>query len=367
MSFDTRRSSQLPAGSRVVMLYDELLGDSPDLLDGQVQRQAIFSALQDLDLEPIELACDLDLSKAVEQLRRLKPDVVFNLVEALGGSDRLMPLATLLLESLGIPYTGCGSAAIVATNDKPAAKRRMRELGLPTADSWYVPPIALQRSVQSTGQPLAVWSSSSDVALIRPLERVTDEFHQPVKVIIKAIAEHASVGIDDHAIVTVASHAELVTKLQENFVKRGVPCFAERFIEGREFNLSILDGRVLPVAEIVFEGWQVGKPQIVGYAAKWLEASSEYEGTPRTFEFSVEDQPLIDQLVEIGACCWKGFGLSGAARVDFRVDEEGRPWILEVNANPCLNPDGGFAAACGQAGVSYSQAIRTLVDAALNS
>ena len=59
------------------------------------------------------------------------------------------------------------------------------------------------------------------------------------------------------------------------------------------------------------------------------------------------------------------FDLHGYARVDFRVDGEGRPWILEVNANPCLSPDAGFAAALARADIPFHDAVARILDDAL--
>jgi D-alanine-D-alanine ligase len=71
------------------------------------------------------------------------------------------------------------------------------------------------------------------------------------------------------------------------------------------------------------------------------------------FHSGPEDTILISELKRLAIECWKVFGLRGYARVDFRVDTQGRPWILEINANPCLSPDAGFAAAAAYAGISY--------------
>jgi D-alanine-D-alanine ligase len=115
---------------------------------------------------------------------------------------------------------------------------------------------------------------------------------------------------------------------------------------------------VLPVAEIRFEGFPTAKPTIVGYAAKWHPQSFEYRNTVRRFGIEPE---LAARLIGIARDCWQLFGLAGYARVDFRVDAAGTPWVLEVNANPCLSPDAGFAAALAQAGIAYVDAIAWLV------
>jgi D-alanine-D-alanine ligase len=145
----------------------------------------------------------------------------------------------------------------------------------------------------------------------------------------------------------------------------GRPYFAEQYIEGREFNLSLLADaggpQVLPAAEIDFSRLPAGKPRIVGYKAKWKADSPEYHATPRRFDFASADGPLVERLAELSRSAWQCFGLRGYARVDFRVDRQGRPWILEINVNPCLSPDAGFAAALDRAGIPFPQAIARIL------
>ncbi len=124
--------------------------------------------------------------------------------------------------------------------------------------------------------------------------------------------------------------------------------------------------QVLPPAEIDFCAFPPDKPRIVGHQAKWDQDSFEYQQTPRRFVFPAKDKPLLSRVSDLARSCWGLFGLSGYARVDFRVDNDGQPWILEVNANPCLSPDAGFAAAVTEAGISYDEAIQRIVNDATN-
>jgi|GEM_PF-3737873 len=73
-----------------------------------------------------------------------------------------------------------------------------------------------------------------------------------------------------------------------------------------------------------------------------------------------DDQDVLVQAETVckALACWKVFGLRGYGRIDFRIDHDGRPWILEVNANPCLSPDAGFAAALNRAGVRIPFFVR---------
>jgi len=163
---------------------------------------------------------------------------------------------------------------------------------------------------------------------------------------------------------------ELRQKVFERVERIRRPCFAEQYIEGREFNLSLLGNRgdvqVLPPAEIHFEGFADEKPKIVGYRAKWAAESAEYSGTPRTFQFPPTDRELLDNLIQLARLCWQHFGLRGYARVDFRVDAMGRPWILEINANPCLSPDAGYAAALKEANIPFTTAIERILSDTLH-
>ncbi|MCB1150495.1 D-alanine--D-alanine ligase, partial [bacterium] len=148
----------------------------------------------------------------------------------------------------------------------------------------------------------------------------------------------------------------------------GAPWFAEAFVEGREFNIALLEGpagrAVLPPAEILFPDYPEGKPRIVGYAAKWDPGSFEYTHTVRSFPTEDRDGPLLAEVGRLARACWDLYGLRGWARVDFRVDARGRPFILEVNANPCLAPDAGFAAALDRAGTSFADAVAHILAAA---
>jgi D-alanine-D-alanine ligase len=173
--------------------------------------------------------------------------------------------------------------------------------------------------------------------------------------------------MDDESVVRMKSPEQICELLREREAATSRAHFAEEFIEGREFNLSLIgDGPwVLPPAEIDFSAFPLGKQRIVGHGAKWDHASFEYQNTPRRFEFPASDRRLVQRLTEMSADCWRLFDLSGYARVDFRCDKDGQPWILEVNINPCIAPDAGFAAAAKQAGIGYAAIIEKIVEVAV--
>lgn len=323
---------------RVAVLHDLLPeGARPDEEDTFAQAELVAEELRALGHEAELVPFALDLEKAGRALKASKPDLVFNLVESVGGKARLMHLAPALLDAMGHPYTGCRTEALFLTTNKVLAKRLLSLRGLPTP-AW----VTVDDLISSARVAGGRW-------------------------ILKSVHEEASVGIEDDAVVE-ASGPKLLKLLSERAPKLGDEAFAEAYVEGREFNLSLLETetgvRVLPVAETLFVDYAPGKPRIVGYAAKWREDSYEYNHTPRSFGAERAEPLLARMLQDLARQCWTLFGLKGYARVDFRVDEWSRPWILEVNANPCLSPDAGFLAAAKEARLAPADVLRRIMVAA---
>ena len=318
----------------LVLVLHESFGDSarPDEVDALVQVEQVSEALSRLNREVSALAIDLDLALGLERLGERNPGCVFNLVESLGGRGELIGLVPTLLESAGLPFTGSGSMAINLSSHKLFAKRWMRSDGIPTPD-W-------QPDGTRSDEPDARW-------------------------IVKSLWEHASLGLDDEAVVRGRAAADArIRHCVETF---GGRWFAERYVDGREFNISIIEHngqpRVLPLAEMTFVDYPAEKPRIVGYAAKWDDTTPEFHATQRRFPDLPDAER--DALQSVARRCWNLFGLRGYARVDVRLDRTGTPWVLEVNANPCLSRDAGFAAAAAQAGMRYQQIIDMILHAAM--
>jgi D-alanine-D-alanine ligase len=328
---------------RVTILHNAVPADAPpEDQDTLVEVEAVSSALARLGHEPATLACSLDLAAMREDLLRLKPDVVFNMVESLAGADSLVYLPAAVLDALGVPYCGSRTESLFLTTHKTLSKERMRQVKLPTP-AWIECKTAVDEPLAAS-HVLPTGSSSW---------------------IIKGVWDQGSRGMDDDAVVRDVEPGELQERLARR-AKRSGPCFAERFVEGREFNLSVLGGpdgpQTLPAAEIIFSDFPPEKPRIVGHRAKWQADSFECRHTTRSFDFPSSDDPLLARLDDLAHRCWQLFDLRGWARVDFRVDAAGEPWILEVNANPCISPDAGFAAALTRASIPYDEGVRRILE-----
>lgn len=313
----------------VILINSISENPTPDEQDVLAQAAEVEKAMDLMGYHSERVFLGLNLSTAINRLEEISPEVVFNLVETLGGKGELIHFAPSLLESMGIPFTGSGSYAIYLSSHKLLAKKRFTELGIPTPE-W------------SQGEP-------------------NSELQPEKKYIIKPIWEDGSVGISDKSVVEGNSFP--TGNAAGSFKEKRV--FLEEYIPGREFNISILGGAdgpvVLPPAEIRFVDYPPGKPHILNYASKWDENSFEYHNSVRTFNFAPEDISLLQRLREISLRCWNGLGLKGYARVDFRVNLNNEPFVLEVNANPCISPDAGFIAAAGKAGLDYRDVVERII------
>ncbi|MBN2125107.1 MAG: ATP-grasp domain-containing protein [Deltaproteobacteria bacterium] len=321
---------------KICTLFDRFArqGDDPDHQDTLKQAGAVGNGLKGLGHAALEAEFDLDLKGFTRRMKSLNPDLVFNLVESVEGCGRLIYLAPAMLDLLGIPYTGNSTDALFLTSNKLATKKILQGQGIPSPTAF----------------------SPED---LRSPCRVEGEF------IIKSVWEHASIGIGEDSVVSPQNREQLCRELDRRRRVLGGDCFAERYVEGREFNLSLLGGagrpEVLPPAEILFDAFPPGKKRLVCYRAKWDETSFEYRHTLRSFDFPPGDAPLLERLRGLAEECWRLFRMRGYARVDFRVDQDNSPWVLEVNANPCLSPDAGFVAAASRAGLDIHEILRRII------
>jgi D-alanine-D-alanine ligase len=265
--------------------------------------------------------------------------VVFNLVEGFWADAGQANMVPTVVHSFGKACTGNDTKGLLLSLDKWQSKTLLQAVGLPTPQGLIVQP----------GQRLST----------------KDLFDGPY--IVKPVQTDASEGIDKTSIIRNRGKAlhEGVQRIHNQLTQ---PALIEQYIEGRELNISIIhrDGRpqVLPLAEIDFSAFEAGRPRIVGYEAKWLEDSFEYNHTPRIIPAPLPKR-LTRQIQEQAAAACRTLSCLDYCRVDFRLDKANRPYILEVNANPDISPGDGFAAALQAAGISYEAFVKRTIDNAL--
>lgn len=323
---------------KVAVVYNRPESGIPESEDVLIEIEMVTASIQELGYLSQTFPFGPEREAPLQILAALHdyaPDAIFNLVESIGDDQRLYPAAAALFELAEYPYTGSPFEALLTTTDKALTKGLLSLHGIPT------PPWQQYRGA---------------------IERVT----VPPPFIIKPAWEDASVGIDDSSLIR--DPEDLLPKLSALFLRhRRQPILIEQFIDGAEFNVSLLerpDGslEVLPLAEMVFHDWPEDKPRIVNYRAKWDKESFEYRHTIRRFD--PPGMPL-EKIRDIGIRCWDAFLLRGYARIDMRLDRQNNPYVIEVNTNPCISQDAGFMAAAHEAGYQPKDVIDRMLKAAL--
>ena len=260
-----------------------------------------------------------------------RADLVFNLCEGVNGHARFEDYVVGTLELAGVPFTGCRHWAITMAHRKHVANTLLAGAGLP------VPALTLAQA-----------------------NKTPSEF--PLPAIVKPAAEDASVGIDNGAVCTSKrALKKRVALMLEQFEE----VLVQEYVAGREFNVGFVGTRMLPVAEIRFDGMPEGTWPIVSYAAKWIPGSPEDEGTLPVCPAEMPDD-LETTVTRVAREAWMYVsGGEGYGRVDLRVNEDGVPYVLEVNPCPDLSSNAGLARMGRAFGWSYDDLVMHVVDEAL--
>lgn len=315
---------------RCCILYNQpregALADELDVLD---QVEFIEKNLQELRIDTYKKGITISFMDEIMTLSADRPDFVFNLVESINNKGELSYFIPALLNMYSIPYSGNPLEAIFTTTNKTLAHRMMRDAGINIPELYF----------------------PSQYKSLKPGR----------KYIVKPIWEDGSLGISEDSVFECKPGYEKRLKgLDDSH------WFIEDYIEGREFNLSLLVGKsgpeVLPPAEIVFKNFDNNRPKIVDFKAKWEVESFEYINTIREFPGRNLNPKLKENLMETALKSWKTFSLRGYARVDMRTDMNDNVYVLEVNANPCISPDGGFVAATKEAGYSFTDVLNQIIN-----
>jgi D-alanine-D-alanine ligase len=204
-----------------------------------------------------------------------------------------------------------------------------------------------------------------------PRYRIFDWGVNPIRgngfpVIVKPLHEDGSLGISKESVVY---NDEALNRQVRYVVERyQQPALIEEFIEGKELNVGLLetDGKVevLPISEIDYSEFPEGVPKICGYEAKWEVESREYQKSKPICPARL-DPALQEKIEHIALKVFKLFGCQDYARVDMRLDLNGKAFVLEVNPNPDISPQSGMARAIKVQGMTYAEFIGNLLERAL--
>lgn len=268
--------------------------------------------------------------KWIDKIRRGKFDLAFNMCEGIDGIATLESPVIAVLELFKIPFTGASAYTTSICLRKPVVNAMLEKGGLP------IPRFA----TISRGDPL-----------------VTVGF----PAIVKPAAEDASLGVEQRSVVRntrqLAERVEAMLELWDEVI-------VQHYVDGREVNVGILGDKVLPISEIDFKKTPSGHWRIVTYKSKWVTGSvDDLSAVPRCP--ARLPAKVANEIRRVASGAWKIVGGFGYGRVDMRIDHAGRPWILEVNANPDIMHNAGFATMAQVAGMDYPALIRSICELGL--
>jgi D-alanine-D-alanine ligase len=289
---------------------------------------------EDGDHEAILVPVDGDLARLRTRLAEIEPDCAFNMCESLAGDTRLESAVPLVLELLGIAFTGSPPEALSEALYKDRVKKRLELAGVPT--------------------PLSCVMRTPD-----------DPCELAFPAIVKPVREDGSVGISVKSVVQ--SKEELREAVAHAVTSLRQPCVVEQFVDGRELNVAVFGfptPRVLPLSEIDFSGLPEGRPKIVSYDAKWNEGSVDDIGTVPVLMPQLPTA-LAARVRRVAIEAVRAVGVRDYGRVDVRIAANGTPYVIDVNPNCDLSRYAGLARAAKAVGIEYPALVKLLVRYAL--
>jgi len=300
---------------------------------------AVAEALKKLGLK-FHIASVKTLADVATKLKERKESIVFNLVERLDGSIADYNFVPALCNAMGKACTGSSSESLFITHDKLITKYKLLSYGISVPQSLLIPPFF-------TANPK--YPSFPPPYIIKPVATDGSEGIFTTSVLYKK----------DKQIFKIASAIHRKYKQ---------PALLEKFIEGREFNVSVFqDGNkviVLPVSEIDFSLFPVNRPHVVDYEIKWKPGTIPGVVSPRKIPASL-NKNTEEKIKKIALKAWNVCKCNDYARIDMRMDKSGKIYILEINTNPDISPMAGFPAALKAAGIPFARIINTILSNAI--
>jgi D-alanine-D-alanine ligase len=323
----------------LVLMHGDLV--PPDTINGQDVTMMpwrteydVVSALKTLghEVRPVGVTSDLGVIRAA--IDEWKPHIAFNLLEEFDGVSLYDQHVVSYLELLHVPYTGCNPRGLMLARDKALAKKVFAFHRIPYPEFIVVPQGRAVKRPKSLSFPL----------------------------IVKSVSEEASLGISQASIVDEDD------KLKERvaFIHHSVGSGAliERYIEGRELYVGIIGNgqlQALPVWELIMENLPDDAKRIATQRVKWSRKYQEKYGITSR---QAKNLPAgkAEEIQDLAKRVYRALALSGYARIDLRMDEQGAVYVLEANPNPQIAREEDFADSAEKASYHYQELLQELLN-----
>lgn len=297
----------------------------------------VLTALEHIGHEVTPMPVLDDLSVIGKHLKKHEPHVIFNLLEEFSGRGIYVPYVLGYLELIRRPYTGCNPYGITLTHNKAHAKKILRFHRIPVPDF----------GVCGRGRKV----------------RVPKRLAYPL--IVKSTTEHGSVGISQASVVY--DFDQLVERVAFVHETQQTDAIIEEYIDGRELYVGLIGNTrvdVLPIWEMDFGSVPEGAPKIATEKVKWdLKYQDKRKITTRRAK-GMSDK-LQERITRVSKRAYRILGQSGYARMDLRVTDDERVYLIESNPNPQIAYDEDFAESAAAGGVSYNELIQRVLNLGL--
>lgn len=297
----------------------------------------VLTAVEALGHEAQALGVSDDLGAIRDGVRRQRPHIVFNLLEEFHGLGGYVPYVLGYFELNRQAYTGCNPYGLLMARNKALTKKLLKHHRVRTPDFAIFP--------------------------IGRVVRPPKHFRFPA--IVKSTTEQGSVGISQASIV--ANEEKLKERVGFVHEQLGTDAIVEEYIEGRELYLGVIGNRRVqsfPVWEMVFDGLPEGAPHIATEKIKW---DLDYQVKRGIITRAAVDLPpgVAERIGRVCKRVYRILGQTGYARLDMRLTEDGKVYVLECNPNPQLSYGEDFAESAHAVGVSYEQLLHRIINLGL--
>jgi D-alanine-D-alanine ligase len=297
--------------------------------------EAITDALTSLGHDVAMFAID-GRPQTLTSLSRSSADLYFNLVESYAGDDTMEMHFAGFLDLIGKKYTGTGPHGSCLAMDKTVAKKL-----------------------------IGYHSINTPTALVVNKGRLDHAQDIRFPVIVKPASEDASKGINAASVVdSLKDLFERIAYVQDEFDS---PALVEEYIEGREIYAAILGNEraeALPLVELDLSKLPDGMPRIAGYEVKFDSTTEAYKKT-KSAPAKDLNEDLVHRIHETALTVFRVLKLRDYARVDLRITDAGKIYVIEANPNPWLDPAAEYAMAAKESGRSYKDLISEIVELAM--
>lgn len=328
---------------RVLVLLHEDLLPPKEIVAADLQSAAwrteydILNTLKKIghDIHPVGIGSDLGVVRVA--IEEFKPHIAFNLLEEFDGRSVYDQNVVSFLELLRVPYTGCNPRGLILARDKALCKKILSYHRISTPD-FVVYPIG--RSI-----------------------KLPKRMHYPV--IVKSLVEEASLGISQASVVH--NDNQLQERVRFIHEKIGTDALAEQYIEGRELYSAVMGNSRLQVFrlwELFFKNMPENQEKIATAKVKW---DVEYQKKCGIYSDPAKDisEETAKKFTALSKRIYNALGLNGYARIDYRMQENGEIYVIEVNPNPQIAFGEDFAESAKMSGISYNDLLQRILNLGL--